>query len=752
MIKRIFLFVFLFTIFFSFFSGDLKAQGNSTQPAITIINLIRGNGLGHETDDLLTSLKAQWQVTKEADVRATWLFQYGALENAGMTEFVKSEMKDQEFGLLFEIDRNYAEKAHVQFRGKEAWYFSDGLLLSSYDRNERRKMIDAAFSKFRKIFGYYPKTVGAWWIGGDSLFYMQKKYGITAALRAADQFNLDFYSIWGTPWNIPYLSSKVNEGIPAASYEESAKVVILQWAIRDPLKGYADATYSLQDYSMKGYSAEYVDYLASIFLLKPFGNIVMGLENGGTLEMFQQSYKGMLNKAKEIQASGKANIVLARDYAQNFLAQKKVFAGRTYFLSTDYDSNNQSFWYTSENYRVAVHKINDAVYLVDLRNYVTKTEEDFNILPNSQGHLRINGPEIIDSMRFPDNRMLIKITKEPLSIKEKDKEVALYAGNDEIAYFTSTGCTLYLENNNEKHFYFNQEKLRILPIQIIISLYILYFIVLYVYKKNIRNLFKEYVLLLFPLFLAFSLLVNSSTFLFDKKETPLLHLLFSLDFLPVLVTVYLSKILPFIILFVLHYLCRKKFFWGYYLVLLLLYIHVPYFPLDKTTYMFVATFFIVIAIALFAIAYFIFLKNKSKNIGMLCIITPFMTLLYIAVAVIFSRSRLALTTYEINALQFIKNQNKSVLHVEQLNYSIKPIYKAVKPLLYKNYLLGQMITDKKWEMVIRPENNILNISNYDNKIIVIPRYIGSDISEYEIKLLNLKKIFDNAQIALFEKI
>src|SRR3989344_9134698 len=110
----------------------------------------------------------------------------------------------------------------------------------------------------------------------------------------------------------------------------------------------------------------------------------------------------MLTKARELQTSGKANILLAGDYAQNYLTQKKVFAGNTHFLSTDYDSKNQSFWYISEHYRATALKSEDTVYLVDLRNYTDKVEEDFAVLPNGQMRLRINEPEVIDSMRFPD--------------------------------------------------------------------------------------------------------------------------------------------------------------------------------------------------------------------------------------------------------------------------------------------------------------------------------------------------------------
>ncbi len=726
-----------------------EARGDSFRPAITIINPVRGNGLGHEKDDLVASLKAQWQVTKEAGVHATWLFQFGALENTDMTVFVKQEMQDEEFGLLFEIDRNYAEKSHVQFRGQGVWYSSEGLFLNSYDRSERRQLIDTAFAKFKEIFGYYPKTVGAWWIGGDSLVYMQKKYGITAAMRAADQFNLDFYSIWGTPWNIPYLPSKENEGIPAASFEESSKVVILQWAIRDPLRGYADPLYSLQDYPMKGYSTAYIDYLASIYLQRPFGNFVIGLENGGTLEKFQQYYKTILSKAKEIQASGKGDLELARDYSQRFLAQKKMFAGKTYYLSMDYGSQSQSFWYISENYRATIQKTNDTISLIDLRNYADKTEEDFDILPNSQSHLRINEPSIIDSMWFPDQKILIKTTNELLDVKEKDKTVELYAGTGKLASFTPTGCTV-----GEKTFSFTKAKPRISPLHIILALYFLYFGISLVYKRNLLLLIP----LIIPLLLAFPFLLNNSTFLFDKKETLVLAGV-SLFRFPVLVTVYISKILPFVILFILHYVFIMKHsgkknvfvYWGYYALAVFMYLHLPYFPLDKTTYRVVVASFAGIAVVLLITAACIFRKYKTKNVLVQCGAVLPVILLFLALTVVFSRSRLALTSYEINALQKIKDQKKSVVYVEQVDYSVRPIYKAVRPLLYANYQLEQIITGRKWEIVMRPESNVLRLSGYDNKLIVIPRYLGSDMSEFEITSLKLKKTFDNAQIAIFEK-
>ena len=53
--------------------------------------------------------------------------------------------------------------------------------------------------------------------------------------------------------------------------------------------------------------------------------------------------------------------------------------------------------------------------------------------------------------------------------------------------------------------------------------------------------------------------------------------------------------------------------------------------------------------------------------------------------------------YEINAFQTIKNQKR----VEQVDNSIRPIYKAIKSMLYAHDRIGQTITGRNWEKVMR---------------------------------------------------
>lgn len=758
-IKIFFFPVFLIIFLFPFiFPTRSFSQEKTSLPSISIINLIRGNELGHENDDLTASLYAQYKVTSDANVNATWLLQYSVLEKESLINFAKNNMPGQEFGLLFEIDRNFTQKSSVQYRGQGPWYFSDGLFLVSYDVSERKKLIDSAFSKFKKTFGYYPKTVGAWWIGADSLLYMQEKYGITSSLRASDQFNLDFYSIWGTPFSIPYLSSKENQAIPAKDYENSLKVVNLQWAARDPVRGYKDPLYSIQDYSSRQYDTGYVDHLLSIYLKSPYDNVVFGLENGGTIKTFNNYYKTMLEVAKKLEKSKKAEILLAKDYANKFLSKHRVFSNNNYFLAKDYESNDQSFWYISESFRVLLQKTGKNIYLSDLRDYSNKKSEDFKLLPNSQPRLFINTPYLTDTMFFPENKILIDLNDDLLQIKESDNKVVLLAGKKTIGEFNKNQIKLFSMNNKTLTYNFNSKNNQINIFYILIATYFIYFAILYFYKKNFKAALKYFWILLIPLFLSLQFLIHQPDYIFDKKELIVLNMI-PLSFLNISDSIFFIKLIPFFILFLTHYILivknfktrYKPVFFIIFYVINIIYLHTFYFPLDKSTYKEVAVIFFVLVFVILSFIFIFINKTKQKNsLLRLILVTPLIIILLVLV-IITSRSKYAVTEFEISALQAIQNQNKNVLYVTQAN-QIKPIYKAIKPAISENkYKLAKNLTGKNWQEVIRPKNHVLKLTNYDNKIIVISRYLGGDISDHETKLLNLKKIFDNSQIAIFEK-
>ncbi len=434
--------IILALIFFWVFPGNSLA---AELPTVTIVNPIRGPQLGLEKQDLVASLKSQWQNTRDASASATWLWQFSALENEAMMQIAKQEMISQEHGVFLEIDRNTAEKSGLGYKGRNQWYHSDGLLLVSYDPGERRKIIDTTFTKFKQVFGYYPSSVGAWWVGAEAIGYMKQKYGVNAVLQCADQFATDAYSIWGTPWSIPYLSRHDNAAVPAAKSDDGSGAVVMQWAPRDPNRAYGDSvthsTYSMQDLSTKSYDLRYVEYLQNIFLKKSGDQVVFGLE-GGLMPEGYQSYGEQVRQTKTWETQNKLKIQTMQQYAEDFLGSGKVLPPTSYFLAKDYENNNQAFWYNSPQYRLGLQKVGKKIHLIDVRNYSNTFEEDFNVVPNVEKLLRIETRSIIDSVRFPDHKRDIAESELPLELESQEGTLLLRTGSQVIGKLTENSATV----------------------------------------------------------------------------------------------------------------------------------------------------------------------------------------------------------------------------------------------------------------------------------------------------------------------
>jgi len=751
--KNIKCFFILSALFFTFVSSCF-ASTKLLRPIVTVINPIRYPQLQKDKGNQLASLKDQWQVTSDAGINATWLWQYSTLEDKKLTDFAKSKMQGQEFGLFLEIDRNFADKAHVQYRGQGPWYFSDGLLLVSYDLAEREKLIDTAFAKFKSVFGYYPKTAGAWWVGVDSIDYMQKKYGIVASLKASDQFDLDAYSVWGTPWSIPYVSSKEDAGIPAKSSRDSSNVVMLQWAARDPLRGYKDSLYSLQDYTAKGETNDYFEYLVDAYLKQPLDQVVVGLEDDFPAGVYQFGYKDRLELVSKWEKSGKVNVLTAQDYAKEFLAKKAVIAPTNYFLTKDFNGSDQSFWFNGTNFRAAIEKINNKIFLFDLRNYANRESEDFSALPNSQGFLRVSEPAIIDSIRFPSQKLEIGESGDSLLIKKNSDGVELYAGNKQIAFFTPTKLQLF--DLNARIYDFSEVNKFGGIFWLFLSAFIIYLLFVFHKTANFTKVLSQAILLMIPLLLAYPFLNLAQGFIFDRKE-----LVFF--FLPVVQGISLTlwitlvfQIIPFVLLLLIHFIFyvrskNNRFRPIYYIYLGLLvffYAHVLYFPLDRSTYatVFEILFGVVIALSVLIIA--VVYKKRSIKTFFTSIFFAFLFLSLLVVLIFFSRQKFIITPFEMDALNVVANNHKNVLFIYP---DSKPIYKAVRPLLYDYTQIGGELTGVSWQKITRDKQSLIKLTDLSNRLILVPRYLGADLSTAEIKDNNLIKIFDNSQIAIFEK-
>ena len=186
MTRKIKFILFLLAVFSFVFGGSIFASDfNCDNRYVTLINPIRGRNLW--IDKSITPLQDQYQEINKYNFSASWLLQYDALTDDELIGFINNNFGDnQELGVFLEISPDLARAGRVIYPHGVAWYDPQAVFLSGYFPKDREKMIDVLFVKFEEKFGYFPKSVGAWWVDSYSLEYMKEKYDIQSVLIVAD--------------------------------------------------------------------------------------------------------------------------------------------------------------------------------------------------------------------------------------------------------------------------------------------------------------------------------------------------------------------------------------------------------------------------------------------------------------------------------------------------------------------------------------------------------------------------------------
>lgn len=363
-----------------FFLIAVSSVGAAADQFIVVVNPVR---ISAYNPDPVASIKAQYGVINKLNLPATWLVTFDILDNLPLVSEIRSFNKNQETGLFLEVSKNFAQKSNVEYHQTGSWHFANAVFLSGYTQEERIKFIDTVFSKFKEQFGYYPISVGAWWIDSFSLQYMHDKYGVSANLGVADQYSTDNYQVWGTYWSTPYYPSKLHAGIPAASPDSKIGVVTLQWAPREPRRGYYSSLYSTQDY----FTTPKLDINYFSHLIDLFSQVTLGLESDFTPDV----YGGEYAKQMQVVAQKSATKVTMKNFAEWYTDK---FPGISPGQTINFDG---MVWYQSPFYRLGIDKTNHKI--IDFRIYPTNYQEPYYLWPNREKDLRINIPSLIDSVQ-----------------------------------------------------------------------------------------------------------------------------------------------------------------------------------------------------------------------------------------------------------------------------------------------------------------------------------------------------------------
>lgn len=399
---------------------------------ITIVNPQR---ISEYTKDYLGSFNAEVNEVELRNLSATWPITYDVLTKPDFVGALKNLNKDQELGIFLEITPMFAKDANVAYNKTDSWHRATSLFLSGYSQDDRKKLIDTVFSRFKQTFGYYPKSVGSWWTDAFSLSYMQKTYGITGTLSVSDQYDLDGYQVWGTWWSVPYYPNSINAAEPAQSKKNKLDIVTFRWAARDPLNGHTSPSkftasmYSPQDYGTIGIDNSYFDHLIQTFAVRQlqntFGHATVGLEGDMGEQAYASTFATQMETMKNMSLNNEVSILTMKEFSSWYQKSFPDLSPRHMILADDLIGvqNKKAIWMQTPFYRIGLtyDAVTQKIQVIDIRTYQENFIEPFFTSPNKQLSLSVNLPFLVDSVIEPNTIQTLNLGR----LKEVNKDLSL---------------------------------------------------------------------------------------------------------------------------------------------------------------------------------------------------------------------------------------------------------------------------------------------------------------------------------------
>lgn len=441
---------------------------SETNQFITIVNPVR---ISTYTKDIVENVEVQYSVIQSNELAATWLLTYDSMQNKDLVNVFSSFDSRHQLGVFLEITPSLATESKVEYNDTGFWHHATSVFLSGYLQEERIRLIDTTFSKFKDNFGYYPTSVGAWWIDSYSLTYMQEKYGITANLGVSDQFSTDGYQVWGTYWSTPYYPSKYHTGIPASDEEVKLDLVTIQWAARDPLNGYFNSYYSTQDYLQNPVRQEtsYFEELIRLYAGKnnnSFGQIVVGLESDLSPGVYRGEFKNQIEVVKKLSKTEDFKVVTMGEFS-NWYRKNFPNLSSPHFIQVDdlIGAPIKVFWYQSPRFRIGLSHNYETLEtkIFDFRTYHSDFQEPYYLSPNKEFDLSIYIPSYFDEINNPSdvwrldvgslikekvNSATLKLEFEKGEIVLKENGITISKENLDIPKILREAKTLSLRQGN----------------------------------------------------------------------------------------------------------------------------------------------------------------------------------------------------------------------------------------------------------------------------------------------------------------
>lgn len=409
----------LFFVACIIYSDLLPAQTKVHTISPRIVNIVNFIRLLEPRDSAITeevlyqTVVKQVEILKHYHLKGTFLLQYDALMDSRYQKLLKNLPRDEfEIGAWWEIPEPLVENAGMKWRGRYPWDWRANIGFSTgYSPQQRKRLVDTYMHDFKKIFGYYPKSVASWFIDAYSLNYMYQKYRIVASANCKDQYGTDGYTLWGGYWNQAYYPSKTNAYLPAQQKAGQIPVPIFRMLGSDPVRQYDNGLGNSRQgvvtlepvYRFGGGDSAWVHWFFSQMIdgeCLSFAYTQAGQENSFTWKGMQKGYELQMPLIAQLRNEHKIVVETLAESGKWFNSHFKVTPATAVTITHDIgQSDAKTVWYDSRFYRTNFIWQDSALRIRDLHlfnqkfpsyyfNKVTTSNEcRFFTLPFADGYL-----------------------------------------------------------------------------------------------------------------------------------------------------------------------------------------------------------------------------------------------------------------------------------------------------------------------------------------------------------------------------
>ena len=359
---------FLLLFFLAVSCNPVKQAVPDSPRIVNIINFIRYTEPRSEavTEQVLfETVRSQAEDLRSKGLTGTYLLQYDALIDSSYQALMKEEIaRGCEVGAWWEITQPHVEDAGYSWRGRFPWDWHAHVGFSvGYTQAEREHLADVYMERFKGIYGFYPKSVGSWFIDASTLAYLYDRYGIEASCNCRDQVGTDGYTIWGGYWNGGYYPSRQNAYMPAQTAESGIGVPVFRMLGSDPLDQYeaglggaVQGVATLEPvYGNYGADPKWIDWFFRMFTEEPhlgYNYVQAGQENSFTWESMEAGFVYQTERLAALRAEGKVRIETLAETGRWFKERYPVTPPSSVVTTEDHrDLGRKTLWYNCRNYR-----------------------------------------------------------------------------------------------------------------------------------------------------------------------------------------------------------------------------------------------------------------------------------------------------------------------------------------------------------------------------------------------------------------